>query len=93
MSPAFPDLGYSITSLAEGVHIFLKWDIAMGGIAFLIWSIVGWWNAKGQKGEGRWMLLPKMSAVGMSSGVVGVCALLLRERDAALEGKVGKKDE
>ena len=43
MNPAFPDLEHRVGSLAEGVLIFLKWDIWTGGIAFLVWSVVGGW--------------------------------------------------
>jgi hypothetical protein len=48
--PYFPyPLDYQISSLAEGVHTFLMWDLYVGSAAFLLWSVLLYRNATMEK--------------------------------------------
>ncbi|KAL2074989.1 hypothetical protein VTL71DRAFT_8769 [Oculimacula yallundae] len=49
--PYFPSLSYEVSTLAEGVHNFLIWDVWVGSFAFLLWGILLYRNATTEKAE------------------------------------------
>ena len=47
--PYFPSPSYQVSSLAEGVHNFLLWDLYVGSAALLLWAIYLYCNATTKK--------------------------------------------
>jgi hypothetical protein len=47
--PYFPLRRYQVSTLAEGVHTFLIWDLYMGEAAFLLWALFLYRNATTEK--------------------------------------------
>lgn len=47
--PYLPLLSYQVSSLAEGVHTFLIWDLYIGSFAFLCWAVLLYRNATTEK--------------------------------------------
>jgi hypothetical protein len=43
--PYFPLRSYQVSTLAEGVHTFLLWDLYIGEAAFLLWALFLYRNA------------------------------------------------
>ncbi|CZT52940.1 uncharacterized protein RSE6_14350 [Rhynchosporium secalis] len=49
--PYLPTPTHKISSLAEGAHTFLIWDVYVGSFAFLLWGILLYRNATMEKAE------------------------------------------
>ncbi|KAH7361025.1 hypothetical protein BKA65DRAFT_494490 [Rhexocercosporidium sp. MPI-PUGE-AT-0058] len=47
--PYFPLPSYKVSTLAEGTHNFLIWDVYVGSFAFLLWGILLYRNATTEK--------------------------------------------
>lgn len=47
--PYFPLPSHQVSSLADGIHVFLLWDLFLGSIAFLLWAILLYRNATTEK--------------------------------------------
>ena len=90
--PPFPSPSSKISSLAEGVHTFLIWDVYIGSFAFLLWGMLMYRNAVGEKVA--WMgLLGKVGVWCVLGGPIGALTVLLWERDGLVMGEKVKKGE
>ncbi|KAG4416901.1 hypothetical protein IFR04_009979 [Cadophora malorum] len=90
--PPFPSPSSKISSLAEGVHTFLIWDVYIGSFAFLLWGMLMYRNAVREKVA--WMgLLGKVGVWCVLGGPIGALTVLLRERDGLVMGEKVKKGE
>jgi hypothetical protein len=88
--PYFPVLSHQVSSLAEGVHNFLLWDLYVGSASVLVWAILLYRNAASEKPQDGafWKIAWKVSTWTLVSGPMGASAILLWERDAILGQKV-----
>ena len=95
--PYLPSLSHQVPSFAAGVHLFLQWDLYIGGTALLMWGILLERNttaekvALGGKGESWARLLSRVTLRMVLAGPVGSLAMLLWERDSIVEGKTNNK--
>jgi hypothetical protein len=47
--PYLPLPNHQVSSLAEGIHVFLIWDLFLGSVAFLLWAVLLYRNATTEK--------------------------------------------
>ncbi|KAK0126823.1 hypothetical protein ONS95_008402 [Cadophora gregata] len=94
--PYFPSTSHKVSSLAEGVHTFLIWDVYVGSFAFLLWGILMYRNATttdktgvdSKKSQSWGSLLVKVGVWCGLAGPVGALAVLLWERDGIVTQKI-----
>jgi hypothetical protein len=88
--PYFPVFSHQVSSLAEGVHNFLLWDLYVGSASVLVWAILLYRNAASEKPQDGtfWKIAWKVTTWTLVSGPMGASAILLWERDAILGQKV-----
>lgn len=90
----WPSSDFRVTSLAEGVHVFLQWDFLIGCHAVLLWAAVQ--NALAQRritGRVNWFGLAT-TVVGCETlfGPVAAAVHLMRLRDELLLQPVVRKE-
>jgi len=87
--PPLP-LGQPIRDMAEGVHIFLLWDMYIGSGSGLLWAIVLYQNAVfGNQGMASNLSLATKAMVWtVLGGPVAAWAILMWERDQVVKQKV-----
>lgn len=87
--PPLP-LGQPIRNMAEGVHIFLLWDMYIGSVAGLLWAIALYQNVSTRKesAASRSSLILKTMIWTILGGPVAAWTILVWERDKILVEKV-----
>ncbi|RJE25388.1 hypothetical protein PHISCL_02279 [Aspergillus sclerotialis] len=97
---ALPWIPLKVENIADGVHIFLRWDYLIGSTGVLLWAMTLYVNAhKAILGSMCWCdLLTKVGLLTVVSGPVGVAVELMWERDelvihetGGLKQRVGKE--
>jgi len=78
--PPLPTSSFKITSLAEGTHIFLLWDMYVSSAAALVWAANLVRNADPSKFGITWWA--KSAALAVVSGPTGALVMALWGRDA-----------
>ncbi|PWY86769.1 hypothetical protein BO70DRAFT_333206 [Aspergillus heteromorphus CBS 117.55] len=80
-----------VTSVAEGVHAFLRWDCLIGSAGMVVWASALYVAAHravlGCVGWGR--LLVKVVLLGLVAGPVGAAVELVWERDELVLSEMG----
>ncbi len=87
--PPLP-LGQPIQGLAEGVHIFLLWDMYIGSAAGLLWAIVLYRNVSTgkQNTASNLSLVARVITWTVLGGPVAAWTILIWERDETAKQKV-----
>jgi hypothetical protein len=87
--PYYPTPGTQVSSLAEGVHAFLQWDLHVSATAFLLWAILLYRNVtiESKAGFSIQKMLEKIAFWTLIAGPFGASTALLWERDAIITQK------
>lgn len=88
---ALPWVPLKVDNIADGVHIFLRWDYLIGSTGVLLWAMTLHVNAhKAILGSMSWCdLLTKVGLLTVVSGPVGAAVELMWERDELVIHETG----
>ena len=88
-----PWSGVKVSTVPEGVHMFLRWDYTIGSAGILLWALTLHTIAQKQIVSGvSWSsLLVKVGLLSLVSGPAGAAVELMWERDELVFGETGSR--